>query len=674
MQKTRITIYLTLCILFFGCWGIYAQQIDKEAFELIDLNRKGLENVKAFYEEGKYQDAASALLTYYKSRQGIILPDINFNKLKISESEQKMADDALEHKLFAHKGYQPSFFYGKDIDWTYWPVKDNELRWQLHRQKWFIPMGKAYRISGDEKYAKEWVYQYLDWIKKNPLTPEKGAVRKTIAGGDTEYDGDKITDDNVRYAWRPLEVSNRLQDQAAEFLLFNTSKYFTPAFFTHFLVNVHRHAVHIMNNYSKQGNHLLFEAQRILYAGIFFPEFKDASAWRQSAISILNKEIKVQVYNDGMQFELDPHYHLATINIFFKALQMADLNGYRKEFPQEFLDTVEKMITVTYNLSFPDYSNPMFSDAKKNDKSEMIKNYKQWMKVFPQDEAIRYFATEGKSGKLPDYTSKAFPTSGFFVFRNGWDMGSTCMIIKAGPPAFWHCQPDNGTFELFVKGRNFFPDSGSYVYAGDDEVMKWRNWFRQTRVHQTLTLDNRSLEKTDSKCLLWKIGEPTEVLVTENPSYKGLKHRRSVFFVNKEFFVIVDEAFGNAQGKVGIHYEMCEGDVKTDSVMLKAYTRFKDDNNILLQAFSDKNVIMENEEGWVSYAYRQKSERKAFSFNEDKKASDHCIRFITMILPVKDAVKAPSIKAEFNTDFSDAKSLKITVEVGRKKYHLGYDL
>lgn len=30
-------------------------------------------------------------------------------------------------------------------------------------------MGKAYRLSGDEKYAKEWTKQYIDWIRKNPL-------------------------------------------------------------------------------------------------------------------------------------------------------------------------------------------------------------------------------------------------------------------------------------------------------------------------------------------------------------------------------------------------------------------------------------------------------------------------------------------------------------------------
>ena len=64
-------------------------------------------------------------------------------------------------------------------------------------------------------------------------------------------------------------------------------------------MNYHKHAVHILGNYSDQGNHLLFEAQRMIYAGAFFPEFKDAPAWRKSGIDILNREIHVQVYEDG---------------------------------------------------------------------------------------------------------------------------------------------------------------------------------------------------------------------------------------------------------------------------------------------------------------------------------------------------------------------------------------
>ncbi len=66
----------------------------------------------------------------------------------------------------------------------------------------------------------------------------------------------------------------------------------------------------------------------MLYAGTFFPEFKDAAQWRKSGIDILNHEIQIQVYADGGQYELDPHYHLATINIFYYALNMGTVNGF----------------------------------------------------------------------------------------------------------------------------------------------------------------------------------------------------------------------------------------------------------------------------------------------------------------------------------------------------------
>ncbi len=45
-------------------------------------------------------------------------------------------------------------------------------------------MGKAYRISGDEKYAKEWAYQYMDWIKKNPLTGVEKEEYELVSAGE----------------------------------------------------------------------------------------------------------------------------------------------------------------------------------------------------------------------------------------------------------------------------------------------------------------------------------------------------------------------------------------------------------------------------------------------------------------------------------------------------------
>lgn len=641
-----------------------AQQLRKEAFDLLNLDYPGLEKVKAACTRQQWSEASQVLLDYYRHRSGVMHPDIDLKNIKISKEEQKWADDALGHTFFVHKGYQPSYNYGKDINWQYWPVQDNELRWQLHRHKWFTPMGKAYRLSGDEKYAREWAYQYMDWIKKNPLTQVKQEEYELVSAGEV-----KGIAENVRFAWRPLEVSNRLQDQTLQFLLFVGSSAFTPEFLTEFLVNYHRHALHILGNYSAQGNHLLFEAQRMVYAGAFFPEFKDASAWRESGIGILNREIKKQVYPDGGQYELDPHYHLAAINIFCKALRMADVNGFRQEFPTEYMNTVKSMIEFYSNICFPDYSNPCFSDAKRGERSEEIRNYKDWLKIFPDCEWIRYYATEGREGSPLPYLSHGALTSGFFTFRNGWEQDATVMVVKAGPKGEWHCQPDNGTFELWFNGKNLFPDSGSYVYAGDDEVMKLRNWFRQTCVHNTLTLDEKNLQTTESVTKLWKPEDSEQILVTENQHYNDLKHRRSVFFVDRTYFVIVDEAIGDAKGIVNLNYNLCEGVVNVDKKNNMLISAFEGKGNVKLQCFAEKKMTLKEKEGWRSVAYRQRVPRTAVSFDIDKEISD-VVRYITIIYPANDAMTCPLFKAKFLNKSYDENGVRVEVSVNGKKRRL----
>ena len=625
-----------------------------EVFDLLNLDHPGLEKVKVLHSDGNDAGAAAELLNYFKARKGIVTPDIKDpKKVKINKEQQKWADDALTHTFFVHKGYQPSYNYGEDIDWKFWPVKDNELRWQLHRHKWFTPMGRAYRVSGDERYAVEWTKQYIDWIRKNP------------------YEGDK---ENKRFAWRPLEVSHRLQDQPLQFQLFIDSPAFTAEFLSEFLVNYHLHAEHIMSHYSKQGNHLLFEAQRMICAGTFFPEFQKAAAWRESGVEILNREINVQVYDDGGQYELCPHYHHAAIEIFVKALEVADINGFRNAFPQSYVDTIEKMIMFYANISYPDYMNPCFSDARLVAKKNMVNNFKTWSKLFPENQAIKYWATEGLEGALPEYLSKGYLTSGFFVFRNGWDEDATQMVVKAGPPAFWHCQPDNGTFELWHKGKILFGDSGSYVYAGDGEVMEWRNWFRRTSSHNTLVYNDKDLETTDSKTLLWQPEGKIQILVTENQSYEKLKHRRSIFFVEGKYFVIVDEAVGAAKGMIRLHYQMPRGKCSNSKETMHFNTESEEGPNMKLQCFGPMGMTMEKREGWISTTYMKKQKRINASFNV-KKADNRPVRYITVIVPKDEPGDNPKITASFIDENFNQKSLRLQVKVGKnKRQTLTYEL
>ena len=654
-----------------GAFALSAQELKSEVFDLLNLDYKGLEQVKTLHAQGDDAAAAAALLEYYRGRKDICTPEIRDpRKVKISKEDQKMADEALEHKFFSHKGYQPSYFYGEDIDWRYWPVQDNELRWQLHRHKWFTPMGKAYRISGDEKYAREWTLEYIDWIRKNPL------VKLDKAAYEMADDNLKGDADNSRFAWRPLETSHRLQDQCLQFQLFVDSPAFTPEFLTEFLVNYHKHAVHILGNYSAQGNHLLFEAQRMLMAGSFFPEYREAEAWRKSGVEILNREILKQVLPDGGHYELDPHYHLATIEIFYKSLQIADLNGFRNDFPQSYADAVENMIMFYTDIIFPDYTNPCFSDAKITNRKTMLNNYRKWQKVFPENQVIRYFATEGQEGSLPDHLSKGFLDTGFFVFRNGWGEDALQMVVKAGPAGEWHAQPDFGTFEMWYNGKCLFQDSGSYVYEGKDpEIMEWRKWFRASSHHNTLTMNDQDVDKVPSKTLLWQPEGDVQILVTEHPSYKNLTHRRSIFFVDGKYFVIVDEAIGKMKGWVNLHYQMPRGDVPNSREDMHFHTNFEGESNFYLQCFCDdmEKMQMKKEKGWQSSDYMKKVQRIDASFKQ-KKETDDPVRFITVIYP-KPKAGEEVVSAKFTDKGYDPNTLSVQVKVGKnKKKILSYTL
>lgn len=150
-------------------------------------------------------------------------------------------------------------------------------------------------------------------------------------------------------------------------------------------------------------------------------------------------------------------------------------------------------------------------------------------------------------------------------------------------------------------------------------MLAQRNWFRQTRVHNTVTLDDRDLEKTDSKLLLWDATPELTMLVTENPSYEGLTHRRAMFFTGEGLLVIADQVSGPAAGNVGVHFNLCPGRIEyaRDGTVR---TLFADGNNIRIKTSATVPVQIREEEGWVSTAYRKKEERPAYAVEAPKTA------------------------------------------------------
>lgn len=610
----------------------------------IDLNAKDLQQVKQ--SSANPENAAEKLLNYYQNRTAVKHPVDRNNKKKslgniANEKDFEVANNALKH-VFVEQSAYPPHFCGDDIDWGTRPVPDNEWVWQLNRMSFWGAMARVYRQTGDEKYAKEWAYQLVDWTRKNP------------------------NDADHKHAWRSIEAGIRGHSWTSHYQYFIGSPHFTPEVLVAFLNSCYDHAEYLMTVYRSKSNWGLMEAEGLAFIAMTFPEFKDSEKWLTEAIRRLNNEIDLQVYPDGHQRELAMGYHLGCIEWFIRTYDLARMNGRTDAFPSSYEQKVQKMCEVPMKLCHPDGTNQQFGDAWAGKPGQHQKKFQDWAERFNRQDFL-YLATDGKKGKKPDSTAFALPYSGLYSMRSSWDKDAICLILKCGPDGGGHSQPDNGTFELSAGGRNLMPDAGSFIYSGDPEN---RAWFRQTKVHQTLTLNGENSKYTP-KLLLWEPGKTNDILVVENQSYGNLKHRRSVFFVDKKYFIVVDEAIGTATGDVDIHFQLAPGDAVFNRDNFSVHSNFFEGWNVLVKTLPQPGLELTEEEGQVSFLYTKKEPRPAFRYRTAKTLGNANVRFVTLVAPYDKKLPEINFRIVDSPEIGSS-TLKLEIQENGKKKQIGY--
>jgi heparan-sulfate lyase len=504
-------------------------------------------------------------------------------------------------------------------------------------------MGKIYIETGDERYAKEWCTQLIDWTTKNPR------------------------DEAHQYAWRSIEAGIRGHSWTGLFYHFVQSEHFTPEVLVAFLNSCYEHAEYLMTVYRTGSNWALMEAEGLAFIAFTFPEFKNSEKWRAEAIRRLNREINLQVYTDGHQRELAMGYHIGCIRWFYRTYELAKLNGLEDAFPESYINRIESMCEVPMKLCLPDGTNAQFGDSWAGKPGQYSKSLMEWSERFDREDFL-FLATKGHRGTAPAKTAYRLEESGLYSLRSGWDQNAICMVLKCGPDGGGHCQPDNGTFTLYAGGRTLMPDAGSYIYSGDPEG---RAWFRQTRIHQTLTLNGENTQY-DPKLLLWEPGNALDILVVENSGYQNLTHRRSVFFVDKRYFVIVDEAIGTDTGDVDVHFQLAPGNAVINRDDSSVRTDFRDGWNVFIRTNEQESLELSEEESWVSFEYTKKEPRPGFRYRITKANQHQQVRFITLVAPYESEV--PDIKIEIKDKHETAaNSLQLLVQENGNEHILQYN-
>lgn len=591
---------------FFGLAACNPAGDVQDVFALLDLDRPGLEEVKAHCDKGQWKKASEALLEYYRTRQGVYIP--GSESREASDRDFLWADDALRHTF--HVLEDTVWNYGKDINWEYWPVKDIEMRVQLHRQGWWTSLGRVYCTTGDEKYAREYVAEFRDWVQKNPYRSFGIDQDGTVSSGALDVDSA-----NECFAWRPLEIGIRLLRWPVQFDLFLHSRHFTPEFLMEFLRSYHQNASVLMQSFSPAGNHLIHQSSGVIRAGICFPEFKDAESWTKAGVDNLNQEITRQSYPDGCHFELDPGYHIGTVQSYDDAIQVAVKNGRKDLFPQGCLDRLEKMIYYYLDYCYPDGTHPCFSDARRHDD-------------LADSDLLDHFGIV-----TPAYKSSGHPDTGFYCFRNGWTDDSIIMPIKATERGMWHAQPDFGTFELWAFGKVLMPDAGAYTYSGDDEIERQRAYFKATARHNAITLDDRNYDNPEPKVLEWTPEGRVQRLTVQHEAYEGLTRRRSIEFVDENYFVVTDVVKGPASGHLTLRNGLGAGSV--GEIAPGEYI-YKDGHaGLQIKVSGPKGSVVSLDQDWFSEAMHEKALRPVIRLDIDRAPGSGEQQFVTVIKPLK---------------------------------------
>ncbi len=468
----------------------------------LDWSGPELAGAKALCEAGNNEAAMEAVAEHFRTRTK---PEYLFTRAdmeKFSDPETiKDAEDTMNHYIY---GYQ----FPGDIDWFFNPTadtsRDNEWSWSLFRHIYWQPLARAYVMTGDEKYTREFLAEMKSFYETWPADPfmEDPEYEKQF-----KFPG---------HAWRRIETGIRFYTTWMPcYVAFRGSKEWTAEYWAIFLNLVYDTAEYLMEHYSNHvssSNWLTMEATSLFQCGVLFPELANHESWKVRGYERVMQETLYSFDDDGIHMERTPIYHMVSATSFWQALLIAEKNGV--PVPEYVQPVIEKAASFVMSLVKPDFSTPMIGDADRNDlltrRSDTsvyegmnlsfdpldLNEMRAWFRQLAERtgrEDFRYFATGRSEGEAPGQRNFCYKPAGIYVMRTGWGPEDSYFHVHAVQlergERSTHSHNDQGHLELQIKGEDVLIDSGRFIY--NSSIWKdWRAYFLSAKAHNTLEIED----------------------------------------------------------------------------------------------------------------------------------------------------------------------------------------
>jgi hypothetical protein len=487
-------------------------------------------------------------------------------------------------------GYRDLSF-GSPVDWHLEPVSgkrsalvhwsrideldadgsgDKKIVWELNRCQHFVDLGRAYALTGDERFAASFAEQLNGWMEQNP--PKRG----------------------INWV-SSLEVAFRAIAWLWALRLFRGSLHLTPELLERATSYLHVHGRHLeryLSTYSSPNTHLTGEALGLFYLGIVLPEFERARQWRDTGSAILNAAILEHVRADGVYFEQSTYYHRYTADFYthFSILSGRNDLGFDSDTKRRLASMFDYLLFVAR----PDGTTPLIGDDDGGRLMPLDQRPCDDFRAALSNGAVLFKRGELKfgAGQLaeetlwllgaagaktfdeliaiePAHSSRAFAASGVYVMRDGWTPDATALVIDCGPHGALtgaHGHADALSFDLTVGGRAMLVDPGTYTYTGSASL---RDRFRSTAAHNALTIEGAAsadpagpfswTRKAEGTVAQWSSGPRFDFFSGRHDGYTNLDppvtHRRSILFIHGEYLIIRDRLERSAASDCELNFQ-----------------------------------------------------------------------------------------------------------------------
>jgi hypothetical protein len=442
-----------------------------------------------FVTNAELREAVEMFKIHFPSRVAVVLEMADhFCEGKFKLPYTMAAGEWIDH------GVQP--------DWLYNPTEDLEYTWILNRHWHLRDLGIAYLLTGEERYVDAYKRHIASWIVQNPMTTS-------------------LTYEQMVYfqrpgPWRLLEVGLRVQSWVWAYMLMSHSSSLDAHFEKMWRNSLAEQATFLSRFLGETSiNHATMHMQGLFMVGVFLAEHADAPYWRQLAEERLTLCMHDQIRADGIQNELTPHYHTASLDMFGTPYLLAKQTG--RPFPSSYREKLRSMVAFSSATIRPDGRSVGLSDS---DSGAHVRAKVGFIGAICEDEAIcqqgeiseellwmmgaekfKYWLERmGEAGR-ENRSTISFPDSGYYVMQDGQQY----LFFDAAPMGGAHGHADALHFEWMHRGRLIFGDSGRYTYQEGE----WRRYFKGTSAHNTVTIDGMDQTPYEST-QQW--GEPEAVV------------------------------------------------------------------------------------------------------------------------------------------------------------------